>query len=350
MSGANPDSATEQPSAPPQSQAPAQRPTQETKPEVSSGAQGHGLPEGAIERFGHYLLLKKIGQGGMAEVFLARDEKQTASTPPVVIKRLHQELEKNRDAVDLFLTEADVTLMLSHPNVIRVYDSGEFGNRYYMAMEYVHGKDLEQIWARYQQKGTAMPPDLAVHVCAAMLRGLHYVHGARTPSGRTLGIVHRDVTPSNIYVSSKGDVKLGDFGVAKLVGFEGWTMAGSLKGKLGYLSPEQISGEQPSPSIDLWAAAIIMWELVTGERAFTGENELDIMLRIKAAKVPKARKLNRRVPRALQKILQRALHKRGRKRFPDAGAFLEALEEYQRKYGRTFTNDELVSELTQSLS
>lgn len=302
-----------------------------------------------IERFGNYDLLRKIGQGGMAEVFLARAVNASPQTPPIVIKRLHQELEKNRDAVDLFLTEADVTLMLDHPNVIRVYDSGEVGARYYMAMEYVHGKDLEQIWARLQHKGDTMPPDIAVHICIEMLRGLHYVHEARAPSGRKLGIVHRDVTPSNIYLSSHGHVKLGDFGVAKLVGMEGWTMAGSLKGKLGYLSPEQIAGEPPSPSIDLWATGIILWELLAGRRGFSGDNELDTMLRIKAAKISKIRRVNRAVPRPLQKILQRALHRRERKRFPDAGAFLQALSEYQAKYGQELTAAQVVSELTERL-
>ncbi|MEO0812188.1 MAG: serine/threonine-protein kinase, partial [Myxococcota bacterium] len=213
---------------------------------AAPAAQAQGQMPKPIEQFGDYKLLRKIGQGGMAEVFLATSDRHPGA-PPVVIKRLHQELEKNRDAVDLFLTEADVTLLLDHPNVIRVYDSGEVGNRYYMAMEYVHGKDLEQIWARFQQKGTVMPPDIAVHICIEMLKGLQYAHEAKAPSGRKLGIVHRDVTPSNIYISSTGALKLGDFGVAKLIGMEGWTMAGSLKGKLGYLSPEQVAGEPPSP-------------------------------------------------------------------------------------------------------
>ncbi len=322
---------------------PEQQPTA-TQPQAAA----QGLPQ-PIEQFGDYKLLRKIGQGGMAEVFLATSDRHPGA-PPIVIKRLHQELEKNRDAVDLFLTEADVTLLLDHPNVIRVCDSGEVGNRYYMAMEYVHGKDLEQIWARFQQKGTVMPPDIAVHICIEMLRGLQYAHEAKAPSGRKLGIVHRDVTPSNIYISSTGHLKLGDFGVAKLMGMEGWTMAGSLKGKLGYLSPEQVAGEPPSPMIDLWASGIILWELVTGERAFSGDNELDIMLRIKGAKVTKPRRINRALTRALNSIVMRALHRRERKRYQSAGEFLTALQEYQRKYGTAYTPEQLVTELTALLS
>lgn len=294
--------------------------------------------------------MRKIGEGGMASVFLATDEQAPSNAAPVVIKRLHERLEQDRDAVDLFLTEADVTMMLDHPNVIRVYDCGDINAAYYMCMEYVQGKDLEQIWERLRQKGIAMPPDLAVQIMVNVLKGLDYVHNAKTPSGRSLGIVHRDVTPSNVYVSGTGMVKLGDFGVAKLAGIEKWTMAGSLKGKLGYLSPEQVAGEQPEQSIDLWAAAIIFYELLTGQRAFNGQSELDIMLKVRHAKIVKARKLNKSIPRSLAKILKKALHKKERKRYQSAGEILEALLEYQAKEGRAFNDQELVQALTQVLS
>jgi len=304
-----------------------------------------------LESFGGYELLRKIGQGGMAEVFLARGVSSPPEAPPIVIKRLHQELEKNRDVVDLFLTEADVTLLLDHPNIIHVYDSGEVSGRYYMAMEYVHGRDLEQLSDRLFNMNKAMEPPIAIHVISEVLRGLDYVHRAKTPSGRELGIVHRDVTPSNIYVSITGAVKLGDFGVAKLVGFEGWTMAGSIKGKLGYLSPEQVAGQPPAQSIDLWAAALILFELVAGRRVFVGENELDVMLRIRSAKVPTLRKLNKAAPKSLQKVLERALHKKERKRFASAGEMLAALDDVRRRerYPDVGPHD-LVDYLTRTLT
>jgi eukaryotic-like serine/threonine-protein kinase len=303
-----------------------------------------------VEKFGKYNLLRKIGQGGMAEVFLATMDGGAPDSPPIVIKRLHQELERNRDAVDLFLTEADVTLMLSHPNIIRVYDSGEINNRYYMAMEYVHGKDLEQINERFQGKSKIMEPYAVAYVMSCVLRGLDYVHRAKTPSGRELGIVHRDVTPSNVYVASSGNVKLGDFGVAKLVAVEGWTMAGSVKGKLGYLSPEQIGGQPPSQAIDLWAAGVILWELASGQRLFVGENELDVMLRIKKAKVPSLRKANKAAPKQLERILERALHHKPHKRYPDAGSFLKELEAFSATATEPFTAEILVQYLTSALA
>ncbi len=302
------------------------------------------------EKFGRYELLRKIGQGGMAEVFLANDLEAPPNSRPVVIKRLHADLEKDEQAVDLFLTEADVTLLLSHPNVIHVFDASEVHGRYYIAMEYVHGKDLEQIYGRVVSKGQALEPTLAVHIMSKVLRGLHYVHTAKTASGRDLGLVHRDVTPSNVYVSSLGGIKLGDFGVAKLMGVEGWTMAGSMKGKLGYLSPEQVAAEPPDQSIDLWAAAIILWELLAGTRAFSGEHELEIMLRIKAAKVLKVRKVNKAVPRSLQKILKIALHKKQRKRYQTAADFADALVEFMEKENVSYNEETLVAALTRALT
>nr|MBI5507569.1 serine/threonine protein kinase [Deltaproteobacteria bacterium] len=301
-----------------------------------------------VEKFGKYNLLRKIGQGGMAEVFLATMDGAPQSAPPLVVKRLHQELERNRDAVDLFLTEADVTLMLSHPNVIRVYDSGEINNRYYMAMEYVHGKDLEQIAERFLAKNKVMDPYAASYIAISVFSGLDYVHRAKTPSGRELGIVHRDVTPSNVYVRSDGHVKLGDFGVAKLVAVEGWTMAGSVKGKLGYLSPEQVGGQPPSQQIDLWAAAVILWELCTGQRLFVGDNELDVMLRIRKAKVPSVRKVNKAVPKDLERILDKALHRKPHKRYLEAASILKDLEKFQA--ARPMTPELLVKYITETLS
>ena len=303
-----------------------------------------------IERFGKYQLLRKIGQGGMAEVFLATADDAPAGSPPIVVKRLHRELERDRDAVDLFLTEADVTVMLHHPNIIRVLDSGEAVGRYYIAMEYVQGRDLDRIMNRLFEKGLSLAPDAAVHLAMEVLKGLEYVHRAVTPSGRALGIVHRDVTPSNIFVSAQGEVKLGDFGVAKLIGVEGWTVPGSIKGKLGYLSPEQVAGEQPSQSIDLWAIAVILYELLSGSRLFTGNTELDVMLRIRDAKVPDLRKVNKEAPKPLAKILERALHKKERKRFHGAQEFHDELARWRDASGRAYAPQELVSYLSSVLA
>lgn len=305
---------------------------------------------GVVERFGKYQLLRKIGHGGMAEVFLARSDDDPPDTPPIVVKRLHLELESDRDAVDLFLTEADVTLLLSHPNIVKVHDSGEVDGRYYIAMEYVSGKTLDQVVGRFATKRLIMEPECAVHIVVEVLRGLEYVHSAKAVSGRPLGVIHRDITPSNIFITGTGSIKLGDFGVAKLVGVESWTMSGSIKGKLGYLSPEQVTGLPPTHTIDLWAVGVILYELTAGERLFVGENELDVMLRIRDAKVPDVRKANKDVPKPLAKIIEQSLHKKERKRFANADEFRAALEMYRSSFKTTYGPEALVAYLTRTLA
>lgn len=301
--------------------------------------------EQVVEEYGKYQLLRKIGQGGMAEVFLARLTTAPPAAPRIVIKRLHQELEHDAEAVDLFLTEADVTLLLSHPNIVRVYESGEINDRYYIAMEFLQGTDLERMMNHARACGKPIPFEYSLHIITEILRGLEYVHKARTQSGKPLGIVHRDVTPSNIWIGSNGCIKLGDFGVAKLVGVESWTMAGSIKGKLGYFAPEQIAGEEISQTIDNYAVAIMLYELCTNAHCFQGKTELEIMLAIKDADFIKPRKLRGDMPRALQNVIRKALHKKPHKRYHDAVEIRAAVDVIVQKYYKTISSAELVTYL-----
>lgn len=296
-----------------------------------------------IEVFGKYHFLRKIGQGGMAEVFLARLDGAPPDAPAIVIKRLHQELERDAEAVDLFLTEADVTLLLDHPNVVKVWESGEINGRYYMAMEYLQGTDLERLIGHARNRGKPIPVEVCLHVLREILTGLAYVHDFKTPSGRNLGIVHRDITPSNIWIGRDGAIKLGDFGVAKLVGVESWTVAGSLKGKLGYFAPEQIAGEPITQTIDSYSAAIILYELCTGQQCFTGKTELEIMLAIKNADVVKPRKHRADLPGDVQDVILRALHRKPHKRYANAAEFCAAIERLITKVSRPITATELVA-------
>lgn len=305
-----------------------------------------------VERFGRFDLWKKIGQGGMAEVFLATDRDHALDNTrgiagEFVVKRMHRELESKRDAVELFTTEADVTLLLKHPGIVEVLESGEIDGRYYMAMEWIRGWTLDELGDILFAKDQALEPDPAVHIIMSVLETLRYVHGATSKTGRALGLVHRDVTPSNVYVTYEGDVKLGDFGVAKLAAVEGWTMAGSIKGKIGYLAPEQVAGKPPDQSIDRYAASIMLYELVTGKPCFEGANELDVMLRIRDAKYVKPRKRRPSVPRALQRIVCKALRKRPSWRFKTAEAFIRALSDYRDRYGDRVVADDLAALMMQ---
>ncbi len=284
-----------------------------------------------IEDFGPYEFIRRIGQGGMSEVFLAR-QKERPNDPMVVVKRLHQELEEKPETVDLFLTEADVTLLLDHPNVVHVYDSGEFAGRYYIAMEYMDGADLSNIILTAIAKKVVIPFNIAFYITHEILKGLEYIHSAKSLAGKPLGIVHRDITPSNIWISHDGTVKLGDFGVAKLVGVESWTISGNIKGKLGYFTPEQMRGAPVTQTIDLYCAAIILYELLTRKNCYTGQTELEIMLKIRDAKYENPRKYRPDMPWRLKWFLDKVLNKHPGRRFADATAFLAALDKWIAKY------------------
>lgn len=298
---------------------------------------------GPVERFGKYDLLRKIGQGGMAEIYAAKDRTgEVLGGAEVVVKRLHRELEKSREVIELFTTEADVTLLLNHPGIVRVYEGGEIDGRYYMAMEYIRGWTLEALMEILELEQTPFDLDASVHVAAKLLEVVEYIHSAKLPSGRPLGLIHRDVTPSNIYVTFSGEVKLGDFGVAKLVGVDSWTMAGSIKGKIGYLAPEQVAGQPMEQSIDRYAAAIVLWEMIVGRRCFLGENELDIMLKIRDAKVTKPRKLNPNIPRKLQGIVMKALAKKPKCRYESSLEFRDALIDYRDRFSNRVLDSDLV--------
>jgi len=303
-----------------------------------------------MEHFGPWDLIRKIGQGGMAEVFLARDRDKGEQARPVVVKRLLSEMESDSTAVDLFITEADVMLLLSHPNVVQVFDAGEIDGRYFMVMEYVNGRDLRAIMNRYEQVGGLPEPAIAIHIITEVLRGLDYIHNAKAQSGRPLGIVHRDITPSNVFISSAGEVKIGDFGVAKLSGIEGWTMVGSMKGKLRYLSPEQIAGTTPTAAFDLWATAVSFYELLSGEKPFAAATELDIMVNIKSAKLPALAKFNPLVDRKLNKIAMRALQRKESKRYANAAQWLSDLEKYADKHGHIMTGARLLTAMREALT
>jgi eukaryotic-like serine/threonine-protein kinase len=306
----------------------------------------NGTQEKVIERFGKYDLLRKIGQGGMAEIFAARDrEGQVQGGREIVVKRLLGELEKNRDVLELFTTEADVTLLLNHPGIVHVYEGGEIDGRYYMAMEYVRGWTLESLMTLLEEQHLAFDFDASMHIICKVLEVLDYLHSARLPSGRLLGLIHRDVTPSNIYVTYGGEVKLGDFGVAKLVGVEGATMAGSIKGKIGYLAPEQVSGAPQDQGVDRYAVAIMLYELCTGRRCFSGDNELDIMLKIRDAKITKPRSVNKDVPRRLQAIIMKALKRKPQCRFKSARDFAQALYDYRDHHGQRVLDAELAEKM-----
>ncbi len=276
--------------------------------------------------FGRYVLLKRLAVGGMAEIWLARPLE--GGGKPVVLKRILPQFASDPDFLQRFSEEASLTLQLVHGNVVPVFEIGRVGEDPYIAMEWVPGRDLRSILRRARERGTTAPPGVAAYLAAELLRGLDYAHRKSDETGTPLKLVHRDVSPSNVVVSNEGTVKLLDFGIAKAIGRAEATRTGVLRGKVGYMSPEQARGETVGPQSDLFSTGVVLYELLTAEKLFDGESEPEILERVKSAAIPRVREKNADVPIELDRILARALERDPALRYASAGEFLADLSRF----------------------
>lgn len=227
---------------------------------------------------GKYELIDRIGDGGMAEVFRARLPGAAGFEKVVVIKRILPHLIRRKQVVEMFVAEAKLTAEAQHKNIVQVFelvegDDGEF----FMVMELVNGTDLRQLLKSAARRSFRVPPWFSVHLMVEVLEALSYVHELTDAAGRPRGIIHRDVSPSNIFISHAGEVKLGDFGIAKEPNQSSKTQVGQLKGKVPYMSPEQILGERIDQRADVFAAGIVLWECLAQRRLFGGRSDLSAM-------------------------------------------------------------------------
>lgn len=265
------------------------------------------------ERLGRYELVKRLGRGGMGEVFLARVPGDPAG--PVVLKRLLPHLASDRELGRLFLNEAGVAARLVHPNVSRVLELGEAGGVFFFTMEFVEGSDLRALGA--------VPLELAVRIVADAGRALHAGHTAVDGSGRSLGIVHADVSPKNLLVGLDGVTRLIDFGMARLGRDEG-----SMGGTYEYMAPEQAVEGITDAKTDQFSLGIVLWELLTGRRLFGGDSDVLTLDQVVDCRVTRARLVNPRVPEALDAVVMRMLEKEPRRRFGDCGEVVTVLERW----------------------
>jgi serine/threonine protein kinase/tetratricopeptide (TPR) repeat protein len=259
-------------------------------------------------RFGKYELLLHLATGGMAEVFLARSFGAEGFEKKLVIKKILPELARSQRFVSMFIQEARISASMNHPNIVQIYELGKVGDDHYIAMEHIHGRDLTQVGRALRREGGRFPLHLAVHVVTSLLRGLGYAHALTDPAGRPLHLVHRDVSPHNILLSFEGEVKLFDFGVARLL-IEGVAEeeGPGRGGKFAYMSPEQAAGQSIDRRADIYAAGVVLYELLVGHRLFH-ETDADAKLkRVLAADVPDPRIENPEIPDALWSVLQRML-------------------------------------------
>ena len=260
-------------------------------------------------RFGKYNLLKRIAVGGMAEIFLARQEGLEGFEKMICIKRIRPHLSSQPNFVNMFLNEAKLAARLNHPNIAQIYDLGRINDSYFIAMEYISGRDMSRIVPKAQANGIPFPMVYALKVAANVCDGLNYAHTKTDAYGNPLHIVHRDVTPENCLVGFNGTVKLVDFGIAKANTQLEETQAGELKGKLSYMSPEQAMGEPLDHRSDIFSLGAILYEWITGARMFTGENEMAILKEIVDGRIYRPSYFNENVPEPVEKILMRALEK-----------------------------------------
>ena len=251
----------------------------------------------------------------MAEIYLARHGNLVGLRTLVVVKRILPQLARNPQFVEMFLDEARISAAVDHPNVVRIFEVGSAEGTYFQAMELIQGESVSRIVSLLRDRQQLMPKIVAVSVAAAAAAGLHHAHTLEDAGGTPLGIVHRDVSPQNILVSFQGAVKVIDFGIAKARGRLGNRQAGNLRGKVSYLSPEQVRNQSPDPRSDVFALGVVLWEMLTGERLFAGQTDKDILIAILRGPIPPVSDF-RPVQPALERIVRKALARDPAKKVP----------------------------------
>jgi serine/threonine-protein kinase len=279
---------------------------------------------------GRYRLLALLGQGGMADVYLATSHGKNGFTKLLVVKELRMLLANQPEFLDMFLDEARLAARLNHPNVVQTYEIESDGSRHFIGMEYLDGQPLSRVLSEFAERG-GMPLVGYLRVLTEALSGLHYAHELTDFDGTALEVVHRDVTPHNIFVTYEGQVKLVDFGIAKAVDSSAETRVGLLKGKVGYLSPEQARGEKLDRRSDVYSAGVILWEMIARRRMWRANPDVVVLNRLAAGDVPDIAEANAQVPPELARICARALAFKVDDRYPTADALRGDLEGFLSK-------------------
>jgi eukaryotic-like serine/threonine-protein kinase len=286
--------------------------------------------------FGDFFLYDLIGSGGMAEIFLAKTFTGIGVERQIVIKRILPYLSDDENFGEMLISEAKLCASLSHANVVQTFDLGHTDDRYYIAMEYVEGFDLNKLLGLLARSKLALPLPFALYVITETLRGLDYAHRLCDESGTPFGIIHRDVSPTNILVSTEGNIKVCDFGIAKVTLSDlsaGHIDDYHLKGKVAYMAPEHLNGDKVDFRADLYAVGILLWELLQGRRLYKTKDENETLRRAKAADAtPLA---DRGFPdfELLASMVKRALMRDPAKRFQTGQQFIRAIDDYMHQTG-----------------
>jgi eukaryotic-like serine/threonine-protein kinase len=271
-----------------------------------------------IQKFGKYHLLKRIAVGGMAEIFVARREGMEGFHKTIVIKRIRPHLSEEPAFVNMFLNEAKLAAELNHSNIAQIFDLGRIGKSYFIAMEFINGHDMRAIVPQAEKMGISFPLEYSLKIAREVCEGLYYAHRKSDEQGNPLNIVHRDVTPENIMVSFDGEVKILDFGIAKAENLVSETRAGEIKGKLGYLSPEQIKGKPVDHRSDLFSLGVVLYEWISGHKLFSGRSDIHVLKSVIEGKIYPPTYFKEDVPEAVEKILMQALDRNREERYQTA--------------------------------
>jgi serine/threonine protein kinase len=302
----------------------------------------HG-PLGPGTRVGRYQILRRLATGGMAELYLARHVGAAGYQKVVALKRVRPHLAEDQQFVARFLNEARLAAGLDHSSIAHVIDFGVEGGEHFMAMEYVHGRSVMQLLQQFER--CPLPLACGLLIVRDVAAALHHAHERRGPDGRPLGLVHRDVSPSNVLVSFDGDVKLVDFGIAKATAEGSATRTGTILGKLSYMAPEQLRGQRIDRRSDVFALGALAYELMTGVRCFYAEGEFALINRVVAARFERPSAVVEGFPAALEAILARSLAADPDARWADARELQLALEGFAATAGHSLSKLELAEHM-----
>jgi serine/threonine protein kinase len=300
--------------------------------------------------FGKYLLLDRIAVGGMAEVFAAKTFGVEGFERLVAIKRILPTMVEDDEFVAMFIDEARIAARLSHATVTQIFELGRHEETYYIAMEYVSGRDVRLLIDKFKKREEKVPVHLAAFIMARVAEGLDYAHSKKDENGNPLDIIHRDVSPQNILVSYDGEVKIIDFGIAKSTGRNQKTQVGILKGKFAYMSPEQVRGSEIDHRSDLFSAGVMLYELLTGVKLFSGESDFSTLEKVRAGTVRAPSELNPNIPTELERICLKALAKEREERYQNGSEMQEDLLRYLYKEGEIFSTKALAKFMVETFA
>lgn len=293
--------------------------------------------------FGKFCLLERVSVGGMAEVFRAKPLGAVDPYRYFAVKRILPHLAEDDDFITMFIDEARLTVQLRHPNVVQNYELGQFQSSHYIVMEFIAGQDLLALQKYVRNERTTVKIDMACHIMREIARGLDYVHCKTDEAGNPLNIIHRDISPQNVLVSWDGKVKVIDFGIAKAASQSTHTQAGVLKGKYGYMSPEQVRGNDIDHRSDIFSMGTLFWELLTNRRLFKAQNQYEVLTLIGEPEIQRPSAINPAIPPEVDEIAMRALEPERENRYQRAGDFAADLHRYLKEQKPPYHRSQLTT-------